>query len=79
MLGLIKGVSLKAWAYIALAFSFIGLLYKVYEAGGDAVKVKGMEKTLYAIDERDENEIYVDTLSDDSVDKLLRDNGWTRD
>ena len=75
----IKSLGLKVWAYIALAFALLAGLYKVYDAGGDAVKVRGLKKTLKVVKERDGNETVIDTLDSDSVNNRLRDNGWTRD
>lgn len=79
MINFIKGIGLKAWAYIVIFFTFLAFIYKVYDAGGDAREVRGMKKTLETVKERDKNEIIIDTLDSDDVNDRLREGGWIRD
>jgi len=79
LINFVKGIGLKTWAYIALAFSFLGVVIKAFSLGKQSERVKGLEKTIEVVKERDANETEVDTLDDDAVNDRLRDNGWLRD
>lgn len=56
----------------------IGLLIGVRKSGRDAERLKNLEEGLEQVERRDDVEDKVKSLSDDDVDRILRDNDWFR-
>lgn len=72
----LKALPLKVWGWVILTLSLIGLIAKVYYAGGDARDVKSMKESLENAKRSKDIENDVDKLNDDDVIKRLRENGW---
>ena len=75
----LKSLGLKTWAYIAIFFVVALFIYRVYRYGFDKAQVDSLKKTIETVNKRDENEVYINGLSDSDLDYWLRSKGWIRD
>ena len=77
MIALLKGISLRAWGYLAAAAIAVTILLRAYGAGRKAAQVDGMKDQLRNVKVRNETDAAVERASPGERERLRR--KWERD
>lgn len=75
---LIKSFLLRQWKYVLGIVMLIVGIFAAKSAGKREERLDNLNSTLKRVKEKQDVEDRVDSLSDDDVDRILRDNDWFR-
>jgi len=78
-MSLLLGLGNKAYLYALIGLFIVGVIYRIYKAGGDAKELEILEKEVNNVIKRNSIEDDVDRMSDSAVFEQLRKRGWFRD
>jgi hypothetical protein len=79
LLTIFKSIPLKLYGYLGLAIVIVGIMAKIYKAGGNKKEIEALNRTLDAVIRRKKIEANNSSLDNDAINERLRKSGWLRD